>query len=152
MTISPIFPPPPAMALHADGVALSFSKVVVPIDRRQAPYYHFRILAGTRDVGHINLRLGESEHLLRVVGHLGYGIRKRYRGKRYALLACRALAPFARTIAPEVIITCDPENHASRRTLERLVEGQRGERVYVPRSDPHYRRGARMKLRFRWAP
>jgi predicted acetyltransferase len=152
MTALPLLPPPPAMALHADGVALQFSKVVVPIDRRQAPYYHFRILAGARDVGHINLRLGESEHVLRVVGHVGYGIRKRHRGKHYALLACRALAPFARTIAPEVIVTCDPANHASRRTLERLVGGRRGETVSVPRADPHYRRGARTKLRFRWVP
>jgi len=143
--------PPPAMALHAEGVALVFSRVVVPFDRRQAPYYHFRILAGTRDVGHINLRIGDSEHLLRVVGHVGYAIRKRDRGHRYAFLACRALGPFARTIVPEVIVTCDPANHASRRTLERLV-GRRGELVAVPRTDPHYRRGARMKLRFRWLP
>ncbi|MEK7953228.1 GNAT family N-acetyltransferase [Luteolibacter soli] len=140
------------MALHADGVALHFSRVVVPLDRRQAPYYHFRILAGTRDVGHINLRIGESEHVLRVVGHVGYGIHKRYRGRHYALLACRALAPFARTITSEVIVTCDPANHASRRTIEQLVGGKHGEEVAVPRSDPHYRRGARTKLRFRWVP
>ncbi|RYD61624.1 MAG: GNAT family N-acetyltransferase, partial [Verrucomicrobiaceae bacterium] len=143
MTTLSLLPPPPAMALHAEGVALNFSKVVIPIDRRQAPYYHFRILAGTRDVGHINLRIGKSEHVLRVVGHVGYGIRKRYRGKHYALLACQALAPFARTIAPEVIVTCDPENHASRRTLERLTGARRGQTVSVPPSDPHYRRGAR---------
>ena len=140
------------MALHAGGVALRFSRVVVPLDRRQAPYYHFRILAGTRDVGHINLRIGDSEHVRRVVGHVGYGIRKRDRGHRYALLACRALAPFARMIAEEVIVTCDPENHASRRTLERLTGGRPGEPVAVPRMDPHYRRGARRKLRFRWVP
>lgn len=152
MTTLPLLPPPPAMALHAEGVALGFSKMVVPLDRRQAPYYHFRILVGTRDVGHINLRIGASEHVLRVVGHIGYGIRKRHRGKHYALLACQALAPFARTVANEMIITCDPDNHASRRTIERLVGGHPGERVAVPRADPHYRRGARTKLRFRWVP
>lgn len=152
MTTLPHLLPPPAMALHAEGVALHFSKVVVPLNRGQAPYYHFRILAGTRDVGHINLRIGESEHVLQIVGHVGYGIRKRHRGKHYALLACLALAPFARTIGPEIIITCAPENHASRRTIERLVGGRRGETVSVPPADPHYRRGARTKLRFRWIP
>jgi len=152
MTTLPLLPPPPAMALHVEDVALEFSKMVVPIDRRQAPYYHFRILAGAHDVGHINLRIGESEHVLKVVGHVGYGIRRRYRGKHYALLACQALAPFARTIASEIIITCDPANHASRRTIERLIGGRRGETVSVPPADPHYRRGARTKLRFRWIP
>jgi predicted acetyltransferase len=145
-------PPPPPMALHAGGVALVFERVVVPLDRRQAPYFHFRIMAGTRDVGHLNLRVGDSEHVRRVVGHVGYGIRRRDRGHRYALLACRALAPFARTVAREMIVTCDPENHASRRTLERLTGRRRGEVVAVPRGDPHYGRGARRKLRFRWRP
>ncbi|MCW1922912.1 GNAT family N-acetyltransferase [Luteolibacter arcticus] len=140
------------MALHEEGVALHFSKIVTPKSRGLAPYYHFRILAGSRDVGHINLRVGDSEHVHRVVGHVGYGIRKRHRGHRYALLACRALAPFARTVTPEVILTCDPANHASRHTLERLVGGESGEEVSVPRRDPHYRRGARTKLRFRWVP
>jgi len=152
MTSLPLLAPPPVMALHAGDVALQFLKVVVPLDHRQSPYYHFRILAGTRDVGHINLRIGENEHVLQVVGHIGYGIRKCHRGNHYALLACQALGPFAKTIAPEVIITCDPGNHASRRTLERLVGDRCGEKVSVPRADPHYRRGIRTKLRFRWMP
>jgi predicted acetyltransferase len=103
-------------------------------------------------VGHINLRVGNNKHLRRVVGHVGYWIRRRDRGHHYALLACRALAPFARTFMPEVILTCDPDNAGSRLTLQRLVGGTRGERVLVPRGDPHYRRGARTKLRFRWRP
>ena len=152
MTPPPILLPPPPRSLHEEGVALRFSKIVYPKGRGLAPYYHFRILAGTKDVGHINLRVGESEHVQRVVGHVGFGIRKRHRGHRYALLACRALAPFARTVTPEVILTCDPKNHPSRHTLERLVGGERGEEISVPHSDPHYRRGARTKLRFRWLP
>lgn len=145
-------PPPPAQALHEGAISLHLAKIVSPKTRGLAPYYHFRILAGPRDVGHINLRVGDCGHLQRVVGHVGFGIRKRYRGKRYAFLACQALGPFARIVSPEVILTCDPDNHASRRTLERLVGGDRGEEVKVPASDPHYRRGARTKLRFRWMP
>ncbi len=151
MAVPPILLPPPPQALHEEGVALRFSKIVSPKSRGLAPYYHFRILAGPKDVGHINLRVGDSEHVRLVVGHVGFGVRKHHRGHRYALLACRALGPFARTVAPEVILTCDPGNHASRCTLERLVGGKGGE-VSVPRHDPHYRRGARTKLRFRWVP
>lgn len=152
MTKPPILLPPPPMALHEGEVALGFTKIVYPATRGLSPYYHFRILAGTKDVGHINLRVGESDHVRFVVGHVGYGIKQRHRGHRYALLACRALAPFARTVTPEVVLTCDPENHASRRTIERLVESDVAEEVSVPRHDPHYRSGARKKLRYRWIP
>lgn len=152
MTTPPILLPPPPMALHEGEVALQFSKIVAPRQKDLAPYYHFRILAGTKDVGHVNLRVGESDHVRFVVGHVGYGIKKRYRGHRYALLACRALAPFARTVIPEVVLTCDPENHASRRTIEKLVGSEVAEEVTVPRHDPHYLSGARRKLRYRWIP
>lgn len=140
------------MALHEGGVSLRFTEVVLPRKRGLSPYYHFRIYSGPQDVGHLNLRVGESEHLQRVVGHIGFGIRKRFRGHRFAHLACLALGPFVRMVMREVILTCDPANHASRRILERLVGGERGETVRVPREDPHYRRGARTKLRFRWVP
>lgn len=136
---------------HGD-VTLRFVRIVSPPARGIAPYFHFRILAGRNDVGHINLRIGDGEHIRRVVGHVGYGIRKRFRGHRYALSACRALAPFARLLKQEILLTCDPANHASRRTLERLVGNGQGELVSVPRRDPHYLRGERAKLRFRWHP
>lgn len=152
MNAPPILLPPPPMALHEGEVAVQFSKIVAPKRKGLAPYYHFRILAGTKDVGHVNLRVGESDHLRIVVGHVGYGIKQRYRGHSYALLACRALAPFARTVIPEVVLTCDPENHASRRTIEKLVGSEVAEEVTVPHHDPHYRGGARRKLRYRWVP
>ena len=140
------------MALSHGVLSLQWVDIVFPIGRELAPYHHFRILAGSVDVGHINLRIGESGHLQRVVGHIGFGIRSRFRGHGYALSACWALGPFARVLRRETILTCDPGNHASRRTLERLVGGLSGEEVSVPIGDPHYGRGARTKLRFRWVP
>ncbi len=138
--------------LRHGEVRLRFIRIVRPAARGIAPYFHFRILADRNDVGHINLRIGDSEHIRRVVGHVGYGIRKRFRGHHHALSACRALAPFARLQRQELLITCDPNNHASRRTLEQLVGGAQGELVSVPRRDPHYLRGERTKLRFCWHP
>ena len=107
--------PPAGLALAHGEVSLSFGGIV-PADGRPGivPYYHFRILAadGT-DVGRINLRVGESDHVNIIVGHVGYEIAEAYRGHGYALQACRAMAPFARTIYSAVIITSDPENFAS---------------------------------------
>ena len=144
--------PLPRLVLRDGPVILRFAKIVSPVGSGLAPYYHFRILAGCQDVGHINLRIGEGEHLRRVVGHIGYGIRRRSRGHAYALSACRALGPFASVLRRETILTCDPSNHASKRTLEHLAGELKGEKVLVPVDDPRYRRGERLKLRFRWVP
>ena len=116
------------------------------------PAYHFRILlAGGVDAGHLNFRVGGTPHVLVCAGHIGYEIREAFRGHGYALQACRAIAPFVRTIYQTATITCDPDNHASRRTLEKL--GARWvDEVPVPPADPQYQHGSRRKLRFEWTP
>lgn len=138
--------------LECDAVTLRFSKTV-PGDpaRGFVPFYHYRIFVDGADVGHINLRVGETEHILLSAGHIGFEIVATHRGHRYALSACRALATFARTIRSDFILTCDPDNHASRRTIE-LLGATLIDEVSVPRHDPHYLRGSRSKLRFRWTP
>ena len=85
------------------------------------PYYHFRILvAQGAKVGHINFRVGDTEHVRLCGGHIGYEVSEAFRGHSYALQACRALAPFVRSFYEAVVITCDPDNLASMRTIERL--------------------------------
>jgi predicted acetyltransferase len=59
------------------------------------------------------------------------------------------LAPFVRSLYPTVTITCDPDNHASRRTIEQLGASFVDE-VPVPPNDPHYERGSWTKQRYRW--
>jgi predicted acetyltransferase len=61
------------------------------------------------------------------------------------------VAPFARSLREELIITCDPENRASRRTIKLLGAVYQDE-VSVPSHDPHYSRGSTKKLRFLWRP
>ncbi len=143
--------PPAGLALAYGEVTLRFGGIV-PADGRPgiAPYYHFRIFkTGGTDVGRINLRVGESDHVKIIVGHIGYEIAEEHRGHGYALQACRALAPFARATYPSVIVTSDPENVASVRTIERLG-AEFLEEVTVPRDDPHYASGSRRKRRYRW--
>ena len=144
--------PNPPESLAFDSVTLRFSEVF-PGDaaRGFVPYYNYRIFVDGCDVGHVNLRVGDTEHVRLSAGHVGFEVASPYRGRRYALFACRALAPFARTISSELILTCDPDNHASRRTIK-LLGATFIDEVPVPSSDPHFMRGSRTKQRFLWAP
>jgi tagatose 1,6-diphosphate aldolase len=144
--------PAPPEALAFGEVGLRFVHIV-PGDapRGFVPSYHFRILtAGDVDVGHINFRVGDTEHVRLCAGHIGFEVGEPFRGRSLALQACRALAPFVRSVYASVTITCDPDNVASLRTIEKL--GARFvDEVNVPPLDPHYRRGSRVKRRYRWA-
>lgn len=114
------------------------------------PAYHFQIIdADGTNVGHINFRPGESEHVRRVAGHIGYEIKPPYRGNGYSRQACMALTPYIRLFCNEVVITCDPDNLASRRIMEQLGAEFMDE-APVPVSDPNYTRGSRIKRRYRW--
>jgi len=114
--------PPADLELCYGQVTLCFDKVV-PGDAALGfvPYYHFRILlADSRDAGRINFRVGDTDHITLVAGHIGYEISEAFRGHSYALQACRALAPFVRLFYPAVIITSNPDNLPSVRTIEKL--------------------------------
>ncbi len=155
MTVAPTDQPLPIPpdALSHGGVLLRFAKIVPGEPSRGfVPYYHFHIIApGGPDVGHINFRVGDTEHILLCAGHIGFEILEAHRGHGYALQACRAIAPFVASLYDAVTITCDPDNHASRRTIERLGACFVDE-VVVPQHDPHYQRGSRWKRRYRWEP
>lgn len=117
-----------------------------------APYYHFRIATDeTGDAGFINFRIGETAHVLMFAGHIGYEVYPECRGKGLALAACRAIAPFVRSFYRSVIITCDPDNEPSRKTIERLGARFLNE-VPVPKSEPAFDRGSRVKRRYEWQP
>lgn len=143
-------PVPPDGLAYGD-VRLLFDQLVPakPLEGL-AQYYHFHILTaeGTR-VGHINFRVGDTEHVRLYAGHIGFQILEAFRGRRFALQACHAIAPFVRSIYEAVSITCDPDNEASRRTIERLGAAFIDEMV-VPPEDPSFRSGSRRKRRYCW--
>jgi predicted acetyltransferase len=145
--------PTPPESLAVDEVTLRFSRVVPGEPSRGfVPYFHFRIIAADgSDVGHINFRVGDTEHVRVCAGHIGFEIADCFRGRGLALQACRAIAPFVRSVYEAVTITCDPDNLASRGTIERLG-AEFIEEVAVPTHDPHYQRGSRTKRRYRWTP
>lgn len=145
-------PVPPETLSHGE-VILRFGRIVFgDPGRGLVPYYHYRILIPVgMDAGHINFRVGDTDHIRNCVGHIGFEIAEWFRGNNFALKACQALAPFVRTIYNAVIITCDPENHASRRTIEDLGALFTDE-VDVPPHDPQYAAGSRRKRRYTWIP
>jgi predicted acetyltransferase len=87
----------------------------------QVPTYFFRMMSIDRDeeMGNINLRIGSTPHIERYAGHIGYGVHPAFRGHHYASRSLVLLLPFARSVGIDPLwITCDPDNAASRRSLE----------------------------------
>ena len=143
----------PPEVLSFGPVRLRFVRIIPGDPSRDfVPAYHFRIvLADDSDVGHINFRVGDTDHVRVCAGHIGFEIRERFRGNGYALQACRAIAPFVKSVSDAVTITCDRDNIASIRTIEQLSASFIDE-VSVPTYDPHYKRGSRSKRRYKWTP
>lgn len=71
-------------------------------------------------IGEIALRLGESPQMY-YLGHIGYHIDPPYRGHGYASTACGLLLPLVKALGmASLVVTADPENEASRKTVEKL--------------------------------
>lgn len=143
---------PPSL-LRADEVTLEFSHLTEgDASKGFVPGYHFRILNGTgEDVGHINFRVGDSEHIRLAAGHIGFEIKPPHRGHGYGRQACFAIAPWVTKVSQKVLITSDPDDVPSLKTIERICAVYLDE-VDVPEDDPHYSRGSRRKRRFEWEP
>jgi predicted acetyltransferase len=122
--------------------------------RDRVPNYHFWMrlrpefdppieIAGT-----IGLRIGNTRDTELYYGHVGYNVYPPAQGHHYAERATRLLLPLARAHGlTRLWITCNPDNHASRRTCERL--GARLiDTVPVPASHPLFQRGDREKCRY----
>ena len=84
------------------------------------PYYIFEIYHEQYVVGKLILRLGDfvdNEYS----GHIGYTIYEQFRGHHYAYQACLAVREFIKFLGyNEVLITCSPDNVASKKTILKL--------------------------------
>lgn len=137
----------------ADGDLLVVIEKKTPADpaKGHVPMYAFALtLRSTgKKIGEIRLRIGPDDALF-YPGHIGYGVNKPHRGHHYAERACRLVTQIARVHGlTHLLITCDPTNTASRRTIERL--GARLLGLYdIPPEQEMYREGKRRVLCYRW--
>ncbi len=107
--------------LYNKEIRLVLEKTVEGNDKGWVPAYHFAICdhEGTK-MGSCDLRIGHNEKLY-YGGNIGYRIEEPYRGHHYAAKASLLLFELARKHdLGYVIITCNPDNHASRKTCEKL--------------------------------
>lgn len=117
----------------------------------RVPTYAFRMVHAEtgEDMGGIRLRVGSTPHVERYAGHIGYDVREGFRGHRYAARAVRLVMPLARRVGLDPVwITCDPENVASRRSIE-LAGGRFVEIVEVPAECAIRQSGHPLKCRYR---
>ena len=86
-------------------------------------------------VGALHLRHRLNDHLRRVSGHIGYGVRPSRRRQGHAVAMLRAALPRAWELGmTRVLVTCDQTNTGSARTIQKnggVLENevQHGDRV-----------------------
>lgn len=84
------------------------------------PYYIFIIQVNNEEVGKIVLREGTIEQRY-YDGHIGYSVEPQYRGHNYAYQAVIKLKKIAKRLGFEqLVITCSPDNIASKKTIRKL--------------------------------
>lgn len=101
-------------------------------------------------VGKCDLRL-KNDGFMYYYGNVGYNIKETYRGHHYAYYACKILFKIAKEEfgLKELIITCNPDNDASYKTLKRLG-GKLVEIAQIPYDHELYEKGDRFKCIFRF--
>ena len=120
-----------------------------PVHR--VPTYYFQMIHAQTDeeLGGINFRCSSTPHVERYAGHIGFAVHERHRGNRYAARSVTLLCSLAKELKFEDIwITCDPENVASRRSLE-LAGAKLIEIVDVPADCVIHKTGHPRKCRYR---
>ena len=150
-SIVPAMPVDPGLLCEEKGVlALQMLRFELHPAHRVPTYQFDMVHQETREIlGNIRLSVGSTPHLERYAGHIGYGVLPNHRGHRYASRAVRLLLPLAVQINLDPLwITCDPENLASRRTLE-LAGAELVEIVDVPPDCIIHRKGHPRKCRYK---
>lgn len=90
----------------------------VPEGKVQATQFLAIREADGKLVGMLQARHYFNEYLEKYAGHIGYSVRPGERRKGYAREMLRLALPFCRKIGLDrVLISCEPDNPASRRTI-----------------------------------
>lgn len=111
-------------------------------------YYEMYLHDTNEKVGKCDLRLS-IEGDMYYYGHVGYNVSPKYRGNNYAYYACRVLFKIAHDEydLKELIVTCNPDNEASYKTLKKLG-GTLIDVAPIPHYHELYAQGDRYKCVF----
>lgn len=118
--------------------------------RGYVPGYEFEMRHPGRAkvMGTIRLRIG-SAVTLRYPGHIGYEVKKPFRGQRYAARSCKLLLPLASAHGLKALwMTVDPKNISSRKTCE-IIGAKYIETVRIPDDHEMYEQGTKYRRRYR---
>ena len=119
--------------------------------KQRVPAYKFSMkkVGRNKEIGKIDLRVSNNEHVVMYAGHIGYRVYPKYRSNRYAARACKLLFPLARVHGLNPLwITCNPDNFPSRRTCE-ILGAELVEIIDLPKYTDMYKSGERQKCRYR---
>ena len=104
----------------------------------RVPSTTYWFVDGTEYLGRLAIRHRLTPKLLEIGGHIGYDVRPTARRKGYATAMLREALPFAAGMGIDpVLVTCDVDNVASRKVIEKnggvLEDERRGKlRFWVP--------------------
>lgn len=82
-----------------------------------SPYYIYNMIVANQEVGRLVLREGTDDERY-FDGHIAYSVYEEYQGHYYAYQGCLLLKEYIHQ--DHVIITCDPMNLASLKTIQKL--------------------------------
>ena len=137
--------------LKNDEITLRLEKTVEGNEEKDwVPAYHFAVCndKGIK-LGECDLRIDHNDKLY-YGGNIGYKIDEAYRGNHYAGKACFLLFELARKHNLEyLIITCNPDNYASKKTCE-YAGGELLEIAELPGDSDMRERGETQKCIFRF--
>lgn len=88
----------------------------------ELPFYWWNIVLNNNNikVGKISFRIGNNYHSY-YNGNIGYEVDKEYRGNHFALKACKLVLRVAKYYnMDKIYLTCDFDNIASSKTIEKL--------------------------------
>ena len=119
------------------------------INRYDLHYFDIILKSTNERIGYIDLRVGYTEYLY-YLGNVGYRVYDEHRGHGYAYQACVLLFEYVKKLElPYLIITCDPDNIPSRKTLEKLNGTFIGEKK-VPITHPMFLQGEKVKCIYKY--
>ena len=133
-----------------DGVPTVFYDIYVSGSNLTGSNLGSNLTGSNLKVGKCDLRL-KNDGFMYYYGNVGYNIKETYRGHHYAYYACKILFKIAKEEfgLNELIITCNPDNDASYKTLKRLG-GKLVEIAQIPYDHELYEKGDRFKCIFRF--